>query len=184
MDGTWLETPKTTLYDLIIKTNPSGLGHDNVFAHEDFDYDVEFHASPAIVRQAEAIRARLGDYHSMHVRRGDKLTEAQYPNLGSDTRPESIRATLSRHLPKGLTIYILTDERTPGYFDVLKNDYRVFQYFDLPELKQLVEGERPDNFFLYEIEQLIFERAGIKIHTFAHPDGVPRLSLTQDVGWT
>jgi len=170
-------------YDLIVKDNASGLGNDSVLDHSDFDFEVTFRPSNAIRRQAEDIRARLGDYHAMHVRRGDKLTEARYPNLDRDTRPEAIRATLARVLPSGSTIYILTDERTPHFFDILKADYRVFQYFDFPELRRLVDGDHPDNFYLYEIEQLIFEAATTKIYTFAHPSG-GRISLTQDIGWT
>jgi hypothetical protein len=114
-----------------------------------------------------------------------RLTEKnRYPNLEQDTRPEKIYETVSRVLPKGSRVYILTDERTPNYFDVLKEDYQVFQYLDFPELRDLVEGEEPDNFLLYEIEQLIFARAKTRIHTFAHPTGAGRVSLTRDVGWT
>ena len=29
-------------YDLIVKNNPSGLGNDNVYGHDDFDFDVRF----------------------------------------------------------------------------------------------------------------------------------------------
>jgi hypothetical protein len=104
--------------------------------------------------------------------------------LEQDTRPEKIYETVSRVLPKGSRVYILTDEKNRSYFDILKRDYQIFQYFDFPELSALVEGTDPDNFFLYEIEQLIFSRAKTKIHTFAHPEGKPRISLTNDVGWT
>lgn len=81
-------------------------------------------------------------------------------------------------------VYVLTDEKDPSHFDVLKNEYRVFRYFDFRELRRLVEGDNPDNFFLYEVEQLIFERAKIRIYTFAEPGGKSRISLTSDVGWT
>ena len=78
----------------------------------------------------------------------------------------------------------MTDEKAPNYFDVLKKDYQVVQYVDFPELKALVEGEYPDNFLLYEVEQLIFARAKTRIHTFPHPKGRPRISLIRDIGWT
>ena len=128
----------------------------------------------------------------MHVRRGDKLTDkaAACPNLEQDTRPEKIYQTVSRVLNKGSRVYVLTDERAPNYFDVLKTDYQIFQYFDFPELKKLVEGDRPDNFFLYEIEQLIFARARTRIAHICPPqwrtphqfDNRSRLDLTSPIG--
>ena len=35
----------------------------------------------------------------------------------------------------------------------------------------------------FEIEKLLFERASTKIHTFTHPEGGRRISLTTDKGW-
>jgi hypothetical protein len=172
-------------YQLIVKNNSSGLGFENVYGHDDFDFDVELCPSRVVSDYADSVIRQLGQYHSMHVRRGDKLTERdRYPNLDLDTRPEAIYETVSRVLPRGSRIYILTDERTPNYFDPLGKGYQVFQYFDFPELKHLVEGEHPDNFLLYEIEQLVFARAKTRIYTFADPKGKPRISLTSDVGWT
>lgn len=171
-------------YDVIVKENPTGLSTESALAHKDFDFEVAFRPSDAVRLRADDVRRQLGTYHAMHVRRGDKLTEARYPNLARDTSPESIHATISRVLPKGSTIYILTDERTPHYFDILKADYRIVQFGDFPELMELVSGDRPDNFFLYEIENLLFEGAATRIYTFAHPKGAPRISLTSDVGWT
>jgi hypothetical protein len=171
-------------YQLIVKNNPSGLGFEGVYGHDDFDFDVKLGPSRVVLDYADRVTRQLGEYHAMHVRRGDKLTESRYPNLDRDTRPEAIYGTISRVVPTGSRVYILTDERTPNYFDVLRKDYRIFQYFDFPGLKQLVEGAHPDNFLLYEIEQLVFARAKTRIHTFADPRGKPRISLTRDVGWT
>ena len=170
-------------YKLIIKNNASGLGLDSVYRHDDFDFDVDFFPSDGLLCHADQIGRQLGAYHSIHVRRGDKLTDKErYPNLEQDTRPAKIYETVSRVLPKGSRVYILTDEKTENYFDVLEKDYQIFRYFDFPELKRFVEGDHPDNFFLYEIEQLIFAKAETKIYTFADPKGEPRISLTRDVG--
>ena len=172
-------------YQLIVKNNSSGLGFEGVYGHDDFDFEVELCPSRLVSDCADDVIRQLGQYHSMHVRRGDKLAETdRYPNLDRDTRPEAIYETVSRVLPRGSGIYILTDERTPNYFDVLGKDYQVFQYFDFPELRHLVEGAHPDNFLLYEIEQLIFARAKTRIYTFADPKGKARMSLTTDIGWT
>lgn len=172
-------------YQLIVKNNSSGLGDDGVYGHDDFDFHVELCPSRVVLDYADHVTRQLGEYHSMHVRRGDKLAERErYPNLERDTRPEAIYETVSRAVPKGSRLYILTDERNPHYFDVLRRDYQVFQYFDFPKLRSLVEGANPDNFLLYEIEQLVFANGKTRIHTFAHPLGKPRMSLTIDVGWT
>jgi hypothetical protein len=172
-------------YQLIVKNNPSGLGLDGFYSHDDFDFDVELCPSRLVLDHADRVSRLLGEYHSMHVRRGDKLTDKKgCPNLEQDTRPERIYETISRVLQKGSRVYILTDEKAPNYFDLLKKDYQVVQYFDFPELKALVEGDYADNFLLYEVEQLIFARAKTRIHTFAHPKGKSRISLTSDIGWT
>ncbi len=180
-----VSTAENDRYTLIVKHNPSGLGPDNVYTHADFDFEVGFSPSDAVSRLAGDIIRRLGTYHAIHVRRGDMLADkTRCPNLENDTQPERIRQSVSTVLPKSSRIYVLTNENDPHYFDLLKTDYQVFRYFDFPELKRLVEGNHPDNFFLYEIEQLIFAKAQTKIYTFAHPNGVPRISLTKDVGWT
>jgi hypothetical protein len=172
-------------YTLIIKNNASGLGPDNVYGHDDFDFEVGFAPSGAVLYLADKVSRQLGTYHSMHVRRGDMLTDkARCPNLERDTRPEQIYETVSRVLPKGSRVYILTDEKVQTYFNILKKDYQIFQFFEFPELKRFVEGDQPDNFFLYEVEQLIFAKAETKIYTFGHPKGEPRISLTRDLGWT
>jgi hypothetical protein len=176
--------PENETYDLIVKDNPSGLGADNAFGHDDFDFKVSLCPSSTVRGYAADVRARLGEYCALHVRRGDKLREARYPNLARDTSPEHIHATLKRIVPAGGHIYILTDERAPGYFDNLKQDYEVFRYCDFPALRALIESSEPDNYLLYEVEQLLFDGAVTRIHTFAHPAGKPRLSLTTDVGWT
>lgn len=171
-------------YDLIVKDNPGGLGAENAFGHDEFDFNVSLRPSSTVLCHAADVRGRLGDYYAMHVRRGDKLREARYPNLARDTTPENIHATLKRVAPPGARIYILTDERTPGYFDSLKQDYEVFRYCNFPALRALVESDDPDNYLLYEVEQLLFDGALTRIHTFAHPAGKPRISLTTDIGWT
>ena len=44
-------------YKLIIKNNPSGLGADNVYRHDDFDFEVGFLPSDAVLYHAEQISA-------------------------------------------------------------------------------------------------------------------------------
>ena len=123
----------------------------------------------------------------MHVRRGDKLHlkewKEKHPNLERDTQPLQIIETLRRILPTANRIYILTNETDRNFFDPLRQVFDVFQYFDFPELRCIVEDECPDNHFLYEIEKRLFSQARDKIFTFADREG-KRLSLTRDIGTT
>jgi hypothetical protein len=106
-----------------------------------------------------------------------------YPDLDHDTQTDNIRATLAKTIPKGAKVYILTNERDRAFFNALKNDYEVLQFFDFPELKSLVEGRQPDNFLLFEIEKLLFDNAQTKVYTFTHPEGGTRISLSKHLGW-
>jgi len=169
-------------YDMIIRKNPNGMTIRNI--HANFKFSVAFNSSGPVLGCYTGISDKLKDYCAMHVRRGDKLTEKPYPNLDRDTRPEKILETLSGMLPKGSTIYIMTNETDRHYFDSLTKHYHILQYFDFPELKGLIESESPDNFFLYEVEKIIFQKAPRKIYTFSDPSGKPRPCLTSDVGWS
>ena len=75
----------------------------------------------------EQIKAQLGDYDAIHVRRGDKLKtrkdrfnvgRTQFPHLDRDTRPEFIMSRIQKQ-PPGRTLYIGSNERTPGFFSPL-----------------------------------------------------------------
>ena len=81
------------------------------------------------IRQAgdEIIRA-LGDYASLHVRRGDKvLLRAKWPHLDADTRPGAIlnNPKVQAKIPQGSKLFIATDERQRGFFDLLGTRYQV-----------------------------------------------------------
>lgn len=60
-------------YTLIVRNTPSGLGLHAVYGHGDYGVDVEFVQSDTIIHHAERVIRQLGEYHSLHVRRGDKL---------------------------------------------------------------------------------------------------------------
>lgn len=74
------------------------------------------------------IKAQLGDYDAIHVRRGDKLKtrkdrfgveRIQFPHLDRDTRPEFILRRIENKIPRGRTLFIGSNERTPGFFSPL-----------------------------------------------------------------
>ena len=173
-------------FDLIVRHNRTGLEIDCV--HNGIrgipKYSVRFMPSNRVLDAYNQVSDKIKNYCAIHVRRGDMLGMIDlYPNLDQDTQPDKIYATISQVIPKGSKIYILTNERDKAYFNPLKNYYEVFQYFDFPELKGLLECEQPDNFLLFEIEKLIFENAKTKIYTFTHPLGGTRISLSKDLGW-
>lgn len=80
-----------------------------------------------VLKAAHAVMQRIGGrYCGLHVRRGDKLHEV--PGLDTATRPEAIAASI-RHLCKpGRSLYIGSNEGTPGFFDPLKEHYNIFTY--------------------------------------------------------
>lgn len=74
----------------------------------------------------------LGDYDAIHVRRGDLLKNRKdrfgverslHPHLDRDTRPEYIRKRIAKWIPPGRTLYIASNERTPGFFSSLSDRY-------------------------------------------------------------
>ena len=93
-----------------------------------------------------------GGYFAMHVRRTDRLEI--YPARW--TEPERIRNFLGKHgIPDGSVIWLMSDERDPGFWEPLKRHYRLVRYCDFPRLAALVssQGERrPDNYLLFATE--------------------------------
>ncbi|MDD2659708.1 MAG: hypothetical protein PHY54_08525 [Methylococcales bacterium] len=173
-------------FDIIVRHNRTGLEIKSVHAGVRGlpDYSVCFMPSHQVLDTYNQVSNKLQNYSAMHVRRGDMLgMNDVYPNLDQETQPDKIKATISQILPSGSKIYILTNERDKAFFDPLKTDYEVLQYFDFPELIKLVECEQPDNFLLFEIEKLIFENAKTKIYTFTHRGGEARISLSSSLGW-
>ncbi|MBK1612282.1 hypothetical protein CKO44_02230 [Rubrivivax gelatinosus] len=173
-------------WDFVLRCNRTGLEvagvHDAASGLP--GYVVKFAPSAQVLALAQAVVDELGDYCAMHVRRDDMLglTE-QYPHLDADTRPERMLATLAPHLPPGSRLYVMTNERQPGYFDPLRRVYDLRQFSDFAPLRALLEGPAPDNFLLFEVEKLLFERAALQVHTFTHPEGGRRIALCRDKGW-
>lgn len=74
------------------------------------------------------IKALLGDYDAIHVRRGDKIktrkdrfgvVRSLHPHLDRDTRPEFMLCRIAKWVPPGRTLFIASNERTPGFFSPL-----------------------------------------------------------------
>lgn len=114
-------------------------------------------------------------YACLHVRANDAF---YYPNIRYAADPKHLKRILKRAIPEGSVLYIMSDIGNPYYFDFLKTDYRVYQYFDFPELKALVANENKkeiDNTMLYSVEKNILQYAHIKV---TRAKGSPNLIYT------
>ncbi|KAK1574917.1 hypothetical protein Q3G72_000991 [Acer saccharum] len=141
-------------------------------------------ASEKLRDAADKIKARLGDYDAIHVRRGDILKTRKdrygvertlHPHLDRDTHPESILCRIKKWVPPGRTLYIASNERTPGFFSPLSIRYRLAYSFNYSYiLDPLIEN----NYQLFMIERLILMGAKTFIKTYKEDDN--DLSLTDD----
>ncbi|XAR69562.1 hypothetical protein NMG60_11001200 [Bertholletia excelsa] len=133
---------------------------------------------------AEKIKDLLGDYDAIHVRRGDRIKTRKdrfgverslCPHLDRDTRPEFIICRISKWVPPGRTLFIASNERTPGFFSPLSIRYKLAYSSNYSSiLDPLVEN----NYQLFMIERLIMMGAKTFIKTFK--DDETDLSLTDD----
>ncbi|THG11374.1 hypothetical protein TEA_018876 [Camellia sinensis var. sinensis] len=130
------------------------------------------------------IKVLLGDYDAIHVRRGDILKTRKdrlgvdrsvHPHVDRDTRPEFILCRISKWVPPGRTLYIASNERTPGFFSPLSVRYKLAYSSNYSSiLDPLIEN----NYQLFMIERLIMMGAKTFIRTFKEDD--TDLSLTDD----
>ncbi|GAV76613.1 hypothetical protein CFOL_v3_20086 [Cephalotus follicularis] len=133
---------------------------------------------------ADKIKALLGDYDAIHVRRGDKIktrkdrfgTERSlHPHLDRDTRAEFILGRITKWVPPGRTLFIASNERTPGFFSPLSVSYKLAYSSNYTKiLDPLIES----NYQLFMVERLIMMGAKTFIRTFKEDDA--DLSLTDD----
>ncbi|GMY19585.1 hypothetical protein FCV25MIE_14824 [Fagus crenata] len=133
---------------------------------------------------ADKIKALLGDYDAIHVRRGDKIKNRKdrfgverslHPHLDRDTHPEFILCRIKKWVPPGRTIFIASNERTPGFFSPLSVRYKLAYSSNYSRiLDPLIEN----NYQLFIAERLIMMGAKTFIKTFKEDE--TSLSLTDD----
>ncbi|GAB4851764.1 hypothetical protein Ancab_031164 [Ancistrocladus abbreviatus] len=141
-------------------------------------------AAKKLRNAADRIKAMLGDYDAIHVRRGDILKTRKdrfgverslHPHVARDTRPEFILHRIVKWIPEGRTLYIASNERTPGFFSPLCVRYRLAYSSNYSKiLGPVIEN----NYQLFMIERLIMMGARTFINTFKSDDS--ELSLTDD----
>ncbi|KAE8668466.1 CDPK-related kinase 1 family protein [Hibiscus syriacus] len=133
---------------------------------------------------ADKIKSLLGDYDAIHVRRGDKIKTRKdrygvkrslHPHLDRDTRPEFILRRIQKWVPSGRTLFIASNERSPGFFLPLSVRYKLAYSSNYSHiLNPLIEN----NYQLFIIERLVLMGAKTFIKTFKEDD--TDLSLTDD----
>ncbi|KAJ6921373.1 hypothetical protein NC652_015322 [Populus alba x Populus x berolinensis] len=133
---------------------------------------------------ADKIMALLGDYDSIHVRRGDKIktrddrfgvSRTLHPHLDRDTRPEFILHRIEKWVPPGRTLFIASNEKTPGFFSPLAVRYKLAYSSNY---SMILDPVIENNYELFMIERLILMGAKTFIRTFKEDD--TDLSLTID----
>ncbi|XP_062111937.1 uncharacterized protein LOC133823286 [Humulus lupulus] len=133
---------------------------------------------------AEKIKAHLGDYAAIHVRRGDKIKTRKdrfgverslHPHLDRDTRAEFILLRIAKWVPPGKTLFIASNERIPGFFSPLAVRYRLAYSSNY---SNIIDPVIENNYQLFMIERLILYGAKTIIRTFKEDD--TDLSLTDD----
>ncbi|KAK8672015.1 hypothetical protein V6N13_110392 [Hibiscus sabdariffa] len=133
---------------------------------------------------ADQIKNLLGDYDAIHVRRGDKIKTRKdrygvkrslHPHLDRDTRPEFILRRIQKWVPSGRTLFIASNERTPGFFSPLSVRYKLAYSSNY---SHILDPLIKNNYELFMIERLVLMGAKTIIKTFKEDN--TDLSLTDD----
>eukprot|EP00250_Pteridium_aquilinum_P019388 c24409_g1_i1 orf=122-1381(+) len=134
---------------------------------------------------AEKIIEQLGDYDAIHVRRGDKLkirkdrfgvNRTLFPHLDRDTQAHAIIRRVANWIPEGRTVFIASNERSPGFFDALGSKYKVVS---ISHFRSILDPVVQNNYQLFIIERLILFGAKTYVKTFK--EFPSDLSLTDDI---
>lgn len=128
-----------------------------------------------------AIASRLKwDYDAVHIERGEKARNRElWPNLATDTSPDSLLSTLRDKVEDGRHLYIATNEPDTSFFDPLKDKYSTHfldEYKDLwddnsewySEMKKLNNGNPVDfdGYMRVSVDTEVFLRGKKQIETF------------------
>ncbi|XP_018631300.1 uncharacterized protein [Nicotiana tomentosiformis] len=141
-------------------------------------------AAEKLRHAAKKIKVLLGDYDAIHVRRGDVLKTRKdrfgvdrslHPHLDRDTRPEFILCRIGKWVRRGRTLFIASNERTPGFFSPLAVRYKLAYSSNY---SSILDPVIENNYQLFMIERLIMMGAKTFIKTMKEDD--TDLSLSDD----
>ena len=150
----WNPTRKFLPNDILIRQYANEMYKINL--HIDYNYNFRKIAKNIVKRFSRPICC-------IHVRRGDYIPLRQ--SLLHTTTPMHINNVLDKsggpdHIK---TLYIMSNENDPNFFDPLKTLYNLKLYSDIPLLKEM---KIRDNYALYAVECFILDFANIRISTF------------------
>lgn len=120
------------------------------------------------------------DFDAVHVVRGAKAQNKElWPNLDSDTSPDSILSKLQGMIQPWRNVYIATNEPFYNYFDKLRSHYKIHLLDDYKELwgntsdwyneTTLLNNGRPvdfDGYMRVAVDTEVFYRAKVGVETF------------------
>lgn len=133
-------------------------------------------------RHLASLAQDVDGYVGVHVRRGDRLAEREFPP--ALTEPPHIEAVLTRiAVRRDEVLFVASDERDPSFFEPLRTRYRMFRYTDFPYLEALVSGNDPDNYLLYQVEREILRRGRLWIETLPGREPHAHASLVDAEEW-
>lgn len=128
-----------------------------------------------------AIASRLNwDYDAVHIERGEKARNRElWPNLATDTSPDTLISTLRDKIEDGRSLYIATNEHDTSFFNPLKDKYSTHfldEYKDLwdensewnSEMTKLNNGNPVefDGYMRVSVDTEVFLRGKKQIETF------------------
>ncbi|KAL6878347.1 hypothetical protein ACP4OV_012517 [Aristida adscensionis] len=125
---------------------------------------------------ANKMKEILGEYDAIHVRRGDLLKNRKdrfgverslHPHLDRDTRPEFIRKKIAKWIPPGRTLFIASNERSPGFFSPLSDRYKLAYSSNFSSiLEPIIEN----NYQLFMVDRLMMQGAKTFVKTMREFD--------------
>lgn len=125
----------------------------------------------ALHKLAQQTLSRLGDYMCIHVRRGDRVTNAQ---IDIDTQAENIKRAIGNYKPS--KVYIMTNRISE--ISQLKEVPNVFFYTQFDHLTAI-----RDNYYLFSVENIIMDHATIRCSTFKTSNKYYHCFLTDHRGF-
>lgn len=95
---------------------------------------------PRFYELADKVKAKLGPYNAVHIRRGD-FRSVRHSTLADIDEKETVCARLEQMYSTDLPLYIATDEKDKDFFSTVKEKFDVhfFNDFDY-EVNQLEEA--------------------------------------------
>ena len=161
--------------------NSKGLSSKRNVVFREYDDGSQVHLplADALIKKIELVSETLGKYYLLCVRlpwdvhtsyspeklkkeitfRGDKKS---YDTLRDCTYGENLRKKLIKIFPQGSNLYIMSNLWRPfdeDYFGPLRRSFKVYRYYDFPELIEFTEGEKCNTAQLKLIEMQLLNRS-------------------------